>query len=244
MKTDKILRVCGSIIKKESLVYLKGNVLAHTTVMEADQPYSNYYGQIPKKPVPNSLFLFTETEYSLEEALRFTQNIDICASKKVNAASAVIYSSNHRLPAIRIRNFPDYEHLGRLQECYEAQGVVFAKRNIPETEPLIKVNKCFTLKQEENGFFLDIDEPREGYISLPYFPETAEFEALLQDIRNNSTCHLFDAAFGGFIMNGKVIDMMRIYSDHLNLNLLSCISDEIGKWMKTPAKLQHLQGIE
>ena len=111
MKTGKKLKICGSITKIESLVYLTGNKLENTTIAEADQPYSNYYGQVPKKPEPNSLFLFSEMDYSLEEALRFTQNIDICAKNKVNAASAVIYSAHHKLPAIRIRNFPDYQHL-------------------------------------------------------------------------------------------------------------------------------------
>lgn len=244
MKTGNIIKVCGSVTKKESLVYLTGNILDHTTVAEADQPYSNYYGHIPKRPQPNSLFLFTEIEYTLEEALRFTQNIDICAEKKVNAASATIYSSLQRLPAIRIRNFPDYQHLGRLQECYQAQGVLFVKRNVPEAEPLIKVNKCFALELSEEGYFLDAEEPNEGYISLPYYPELQEFEDLLRNIRNNSSCPLFDAAYGGLIINGKVVDMMRVYSGHLNLDLLKCIKYEALKWMKTTTKMQHLQGIE
>ncbi len=244
MKTGKTFKVCGSVMKKESLVYLTGNILEHTTIAEADQPYSNYYGQVPKRPQPNSLFLFTEMEYSLEEALRFTQNIDICAEKKVNAASAIIYSAGHRLPAIRIRNFPDYQHLGRLQECYEAQGVVFVKRNIPEPEPLIKVNKCFALEDAGDGFFLDLDEPNEGYITIPYYPDFQEFEILLQNVRNNSSCSLFDAAYGGFIIEGKVIDMIRIYSGHLNRDLLKCIKDEIFRWLKTNTKMQHLQRIE
>lgn len=244
MKTGNIFKVCGSVTKKESLVYLTGFLLENTTIAEADQPYSNYYGQIPKRPQPNSLFLFTEIEYTLEEALRFTQNIDICAKKMVNAASAIIYSANHRLPAIRIRNFPDYQHLGRLQECYEAQGVKFAKRNIPEREPLIKVDKCFTLEEAGDGIFLDGEEPLEGYITLPHYPEFNEFEALLRDIRNNSSCPLFDAAYGGFIINGEVVDMMRIYSGHLDMDLLKCIKNETFKWIKPISKTQHLQGIE
>lgn len=243
MKTGKTLKICGSITKKESLVYLTGNLLENTTVAEADQPYSNYYGQVPKKPEPNSLFLFTEMEYSLEEALRFTQNIDICAKNKVNAASAVIYSVHNKLPAIRIRNFPDYKHLKNLQECYKKQGVDFVKRNIPENEPVIKVNKCFSLKDAGEGYFLDLDEPREGYFTIPYTLKFQEFEALLQDVRNNISHSLFDAAFGGIIIKGKVVDIVRIYSGHLNLELLKSIKDEMFKRFKTTLKEHHLQSI-
>lgn len=243
MKTGITLKICGSITKKESLVYLTGNKLENTTIAEADQPYSNYYGQVPKKPEPNSLFLFTEMEYSLEEALRFTQNIDICAKNKVNAASAIIYSAHHKLPAIRIRNFPDYQHLKMLQECYEAQGVKFVKRNIPEKEPIIKVNKCFSLQDAGEGYFLDLDEPHEGYFTIPYYPELKEFEALIQNVRNNTSCSLFDAAFGGLVIKGKVVDIVRIYSGHLNFELLKCLKEETFKWIKPTTKIHHPQGI-
>jgi hypothetical protein len=242
MKTGNVLKVCGSVIKKESLVYLTDNKLENTTIAEADQPYSNYYGQIPKKPEPNSLFLFTDAEYSLEEALRFTQNIDICAKNKVNAASAVVFSAGSRIPAIRIRNFPDYQHLIMLQECYQAQGVRFVKRNIPEREPIIKVSKCFYLEDAGDGYYFDLDEEHEGYFTIPYYPDLSDFEILLQNVRNNSSCSLFDAAYGGLIVEGKVMDMIRIYSGHMSLNLLRCIRQEAFKWIKTKSNMQHMQG--
>lgn len=243
METGKILRICGSITKKESLACLTGTTLENTSVAEADQPYSNYYGHIPQKPEPNSLFLLTETEYSLEEALRFTQNIDICAKNRVNAASALIFAHGHRLPAIRIRNFPDYQHLRMLQECYLAQGVKFAKRNILLKEAIIKVNKCFSLEDAGDGYFLDLDEPHEGYFTIPHYPELKEFETLIQDVRNNTSCSLFDAAFGGFIIEGKVLNIVRIYSGHLNIEMLKCIKEGTFRRMETTSKAQQLEGI-
>jgi hypothetical protein len=217
--------------------------LENTTIAEADKPYSNYYGVIPDKPKPNSLFLFTEIEYSLEESLRFTRNIDICSKNKVNAASAIINIHNQKLPAIRIRNFPDYVHLKMLQECYRAQGVKFDKRIIPKGEAEIKVTKCFTLIDAGDGFFFDLDEENEGYFTIPYYPGITEFETLLHNIRNNSSCSLFDAALGGLIINGQVTDIIRIYSGCLNPDLLKCIREEALKWMSANAKKSSLQGI-
>lgn len=231
MESDKSIKVCGSITKKESLALITSNILEHTVVAEANMPYANYYGKIPDKPEPNSLFLFTERFYTLEEALRLTQNIDICAKNKVNTASAVFLIHGNRVPAIRIRNFPDYKHLKMLQECYLKLGVKFARKVQVEKEPEVTVSKCFFLEDNEDGIFFDKNEPHEGYIMLPKRPDLAEFEELMKKVRNNSDCLFFDAAIGGLIINGKVYDMMRVYSEHLDLKMLHCIQSEILKWI-------------
>ena len=231
MKSEKTLKVCGSITKKESLARITENIMEHTIVAEADQPYSSYYGRVPDKPEPNSLFLFTERYYTLEEALRLTQNIDICAKNQVNAASAVFLIQNNRYPAIRIRNFPDYQHLKMLQECYAKQGVKFLRKVplIKETE--VTVNKCFYLEDAGNGIFMDKEEINEGYIKIPRFLNLQEFDALMQNVWNNSECMFFDAAWGGMIIDSHVDDIIRIYSGHLDLNLLLCIKKEVLRWL-------------
>ena len=117
MKTGNILRTIGSITKKESLANVSGDIIKNTTVAEADKPYSHYYGQLPEKTKPNSLFIFTENEYSLEEVLRYTQNIEFCSKNQVNVASALIYFAEHTVPALRIRNFPDYQANFDLEDC-------------------------------------------------------------------------------------------------------------------------------
>lgn len=231
MKPGKTLKVCGSITKKESLALVTSNIMEHTVVAEADMPYSNYYGRIPDKPQPNSLFLFTEGYYTLEEALRLTQNIDICARNKVNTASAVFLLHGHHVPAIRIRNFPDYQHLKMLQECYIKLGVKFARKVHLEKEPEVTVSKCFFLEDAGDGIFFDKQEKHEGYIILPKRLIMNEFEELMNKVRNNSDCLFFDAAIGGFIMEGHVKEMMRVYSEHLDLKMLKCIQSETLKWL-------------
>jgi hypothetical protein len=231
MKTGKKIRVCGSITKKESLVKIAVNVMEHTLVAEADQPYSNYYGRTPDKPEPNSLFLFTERDYTLEEALRYTQNIDICSKNKVNAASAVFQFHNQRFPAIRIRKFPDYQHLKMLQQCYLDQGVQFARKIPLERTAVVTVNKCFALKNLGNDIFLDLTEKNEGYILLPKRFDLESFEQLMNKVWNNSDCLFFDAAMGGLIIKGKVEEMVRVYSDKLDIHLLECVKNELFRWL-------------
>lgn len=231
MKTGKKIRVCGSITKKESLVKITSNIMENTVVAEADQPYSNYYGRTPDKPEPNSLFLFTERENTLEEALRYTQNIDICSKNKVNAASAVFQFQNHRYPAIRIRNFPDYQHLKMLQQCYLDQGVQFARKIPLERTAVVTVNKCFALKNLGNDIFLDLTEKNEGYILIPKRFDLEGFEELMNKVWNNSDCLFFDVALGGLIIEGKVEEMVRVYSDKLDIHLLECVKNELLRWL-------------
>lgn len=231
MKPENILKVCGSITKKESLIQLKESTLKHTFVAEANLPYANYYGRVPASGKPNSLFLFTDRYYTLEESLRFTQNIDICAKNEVNVASAFMQFKTHRYPAIRIRDFPDYEHLKMLEECYIDQGVKFARKITMEPEALVTVNKCFFLEEKENEFFLDLNEKDEGYITVSKYLDPESFESLMHDVWNNANCRAFDAAMGGFIIDGRVINIIRIYSEHLDMKTLHCIHEEVRKQM-------------
>lgn len=208
---------------------MKVNILEHSSVAETKMPYAGYYGWMPEKPKPNSLFLFTDRYYTLEESLRFIQRIDICSKNKVNAASSFITFHNQSYPAIRVRNFPDYEHLKNLQECFQELGVTMLKKSISENEALITVNKCFLLEQKDDDIYLDLNEKNEGYIVSPDYISQSNFESLINEVRNNSGCDFFDAARGGLIMESRVVDMIRIYSEHLNCELLKCLRQEIKK---------------
>lgn len=232
MKTKNILKICGSITKTESLARIKENILEHTFVAEANLPYSNYYGRIPGKKKPNSLFFFTEKYYSLEEALRFTQSIEFCAENEINVASAIMQFSNNCHPAIRIRNFPDYKNLDKLQQCYIEQGIKFARKVNIESETLVTVNKCFEIKKVDDEIFLDQDEKNEGYIKISKYLIYNQFKQLIEAVRNNGNCRTFDAALGGLIIEGEAINIIRIYSGKIDIDLLKCVKSEVDKQIK------------
>jgi len=229
MNLKKIIKPCGSICKTESLIPLKEGILKNTCVAIANEPYSDYYGSLPKQTGPNSLFLFTAKHYSLEEVLRFSQNIDSCYTKEVNVASSVLEYKQHNYNAIRIKYFPDYEHIKMLQECCIKVGIEFIKHvHMPENVH-VKINKCFVLEELGKGIYLDIREEHKGYILIPRQIEWDRFKELLMVIRNNNDCQLFDAALGAIIMDSRTTDMVRIYSENLNLELLKCIKNKLGQ---------------
>lgn len=242
METKNISKGCGSIVKRELLVPVGYNILAGTFVAEVKEPYSEYYGKFPQKSVPNSLFLFTAHYYSLAEVLRFAQNIDSCYMKKVNVATATLEFSYHKYFAIRVKFFRDYEHIQLLQKCCIQQGIKFTS-NVQMTELAnVEVSKCFVLEELVDGVYIDKIEGHRGYITIPRQITQDEFSEILIEIRNNTDCELFDAAMANIIIDLKTIDMVRIYSENINLGQLKCIKDHFEKYIMKKAR--HTEKIK
>jgi hypothetical protein len=239
MSSNHFIRVCGSISKKESLVPLVGKGLKDICTAEANLPYSNYYGSVPGSINPNSLFLFTAEYYTLEEILRFSQKITLNSIDKLNVAAANIIFKNHHYPAIRIKFLPDYSLLKEIQISLKDQGVVFAKKLHLENEALVKINKCFILEEIDNGIYMDYEEENKGYIAIDKLLTEEEFEYLFREIKNNGNCKLFDAAKGGMIIHSEVNEVMRVYSEHLDLKILQCIQNHIHKILNIQLHEHH-----
>lgn len=224
----KHIQLSGSIAKKETLVPIQSNVLENTSVAEAALPYANYYGQLPSKAKPNSLFLFTTKFYFLEDILNRAQRIDACLIEKINIASAIIEYKNKQYSAIRIKHFPDYNQISNLQSCLIKQGIEFAPKIHLQGEVIAHINKLFSLEELEADFFKDNQEENKGYFIYGNRMSTEEFELLMKKVKNNGNCKLFDAVRGTILRNGKVFEIVRVFSEGLDLALLKCVKNQIA----------------
>lgn len=228
MKTA--LQLCGTISKVEILSQIKSNILTNTLVAEASEPYADYYGGRPNEVKPNSIFLFTRNYHFLEEVLRFNHKIENCSLEKLNLATAIIYINGRQYPAIRLKFFPDYKHLVNIQECLLKQGVEFGSQISIQGKYRTDIHKVFELEEDEPGIFFDQVEAHKAYFTFPQKLSSAEFYEIFEKIKNSSSCRLFDAEQGSFIMNGKVQDMVRVYSEGLDIQLMGCIRQEFSKF--------------
>ncbi len=229
MKTTPLIKACGSIVKRESLLPIQYNILKNTCVAEASEPYAAYYGNVPQPAIPNSLFLFTSQYYALEDVLRIAQNIDSCYMEKVNVAAASLDFGQQKYSAIRIKHFPDFEHLHLLQRCCKKEGVEFIKKVQMSESALVKISKCFVLEETAQGVYIDKKEDHRGYISIPGQLTYDQFLNAISKIRNNEDCPLFDAAMGAMILDSKAVTMVRVFSENLDLKLLKCIKERFAK---------------
>jgi len=228
MKTNRLIKTCGSITKMESLIPVDYHILQNTYVVETDDPYPGYYGKIPKQSKPNSLYLITNRFYRLDEVLRLIKNMDNFDKDKISFASAILDFKYHIYYAIRIKYFPDYEQIYKLQSYFLNAGVGFINKRHVSNSTEIQVFKCIEIIEIEDGFYLDNNESTHGYFRIPYEISFNEFTDIIYDIKNNISSGTFDAAIGSLLMNSDLVDVVRIYSDNLNIDLLKSISERFN----------------
>lgn len=235
MNTNTKLIVCGSITKTETLVPLDAHTLPNTWVAEANFPYSNYYGQVPREPKPNSIFLFTNKHYHLEEILHIKNNLPFCSDEDFNLASALLCDQDHQYFAIRVKNFPNYSNLKGLQECLQKLGIHFAPKIPLVRQVEASINKCFYLRKVEESLYFDEVDQNNGYVETEIVLDRGKINEVLDKIRNNSNCPLFDGAAGGFIMDGQSVGFIRIYAENMNADILKLIQKTLKLIYKTEA---------
>lgn len=227
MKNQVILS--GSIAKKETLVPIEANILENTFVTEAASPYANYYGSLPQKPKPNSLFFHTQKFFFLEEILSFSKHLEKYLLEKINIASSYIEYNNKQYPAIRIKNFPDYSQLAVLQQCLILQDVELTPRLNIKGEVKVRINKLFDLNKIETDIYMDINEENKGYIMLEQKILPENFDEVTSKVKNNTECKLFDVVQGEVLMNGEVREIIRIFAEGLDVQLLKCLKNRFKK---------------
>lgn len=225
----KEVHLSGLIIKHEKLIPIDLRHLENVCVAEATNPYANYYGHVPRKAKPNSLFLFTKRFYYIEEIISYAKKVEKCLFERINIASASIEFGKKQYPAIRLKNFPDYKQLDNLQSCLSDQGVEFDNKIHPEGDVKAKISKLFVLDEVEPGFYLDLVEDNKGYFTYPDRLSDDDFSRIMTQIKNNGNCALFDAVKGEILVNGQINEIVRIFSEGLNPKELKCIKKEFDK---------------
>lgn len=233
MKIRNRIETQGSTTKTEYLKRLEHKIIENTCVAEGGEPYSGYYGHFPEILKPHSLFLFTKKLYPLDEVIKVVNNKLICPpfSSKIDVATAVLDFTDHYHYAIRVKNFPDYEHIYKLQNCYITEGYSFIKKiNLPKSVS-VTVFKRFSLTKLEEGIYLDEENENKAYIITPRQINNVEFSEMLINLRNNHNCPLFDAAIGTLQIQTNTVNMIRIYSENIDTKLLKCAKEKFTAYI-------------
>ncbi len=219
----------GLIVKHEKLIPIDLSNMENICIAEANNPYSDYYGRLPQRAKPNSLFIFTKHFYYLEEIISYAQKVEKCLFEQINIASAILEMKGKQFPAIRLKNFPDYKQLTSVQTCLSSQGIEFTGKQHLEGDVKAKISKLFILEEPESGFYMDFGEDHKGYFTHSGRLAGNDFERIMHQIKNNGNCKLFDAVQGEILKEGKILEIIRIYSEELDLNQLKCIKKEFEK---------------
>lgn len=218
----------GSLIKEETLEVIDSKILPNTIVLEATNPfpgYYEYYEGIQKDVKPHYIYLVTSKKCDLEEFTRATQKIMSYFEVSFHAAVGTITIFNDVHHVIRIRRLTKYDQIKELQSCYQKEGISLKSNvSIPHnTKAMIQLDKFFAIKEIGEGYFMDHIEANHGYFTIPQKLTWKEFEKLTQQVKYNMEMFHFDVSLGFMYDNFKAIDMIRVYAESLDLDLMKKI---------------------
>ncbi|NOU59794.1 hypothetical protein [Marinifilum caeruleilacunae] len=218
----------GSLLKEETLEVIDDKILPNTIVLEATNPfpgYYEYYDGFQKDVQPHYIYLVLDRKYDLEEFTRATQKIMSYFEANFHAAIGNITIYNDVYHAIRIRRLTAYDQIKELQSCYREEGIDFKSgATIPHnSKAMIQLDKFFALDIIEDGFFKDHIEPNHGYFTIPQKLNWKQFEQLTKQVKYNMEMIHFDVSLGFIYDHFRAIDMIRVYAEDLNLDLMKKI---------------------
>lgn len=211
--SDCIHEFTGSILKEETIKTLENIGLDNTLIYEIEDSYPGYYGLEDEAMRPNFIYFPTKKSMSYEDVKRAEATIKNYYSERFDLSSASIDVFNELVPAIRLKYLDDYDKLKDIQMFLKEEGIQFrkAKNKIHKTI-LLKTDKVFLVKEEDNGIFMDQEEKENTYISLEKHLKWKEFETITFQVKNNWRGNGFDAASAHFNRHKGIIDLVRIYS--------------------------------
>lgn len=232
MNNQPILERYGNLLKQEVLVSMEEKTLPHTFVLEASEPFPGffgYYNDVPVYAKPLYLYLVLKHPYTMEEVTRAYQHIrKTFPAPKMHATVGTVVLRNETLPVLRVRHLDSYDQVVQLQNAFADHGFEYAKKPVRPVNDtaLIRIKKFFVLKEIADDIYLDMTELDHGYFVVPRLMAWDEFADVTRQVKNNWTKASFDAAMGHFHDQSDIVDIVRIYNPHINLEFLSDVRDK------------------
>ncbi|NOZ48349.1 MAG: hypothetical protein GXO79_16480, partial [Chlorobi bacterium] len=210
---------------------LKEKIIPGTMVLEALEPFPGYHHDVPTKPIPGTIYFITTEFYTRENITRVSQDVFKIVNKPFNAATGDLSIYNDKFPSIRINELTSYDYIEELQRCFQDYGIKFRKAKKIRAKGISKIKKFFCVNEIEEGVYLDTENKEMGYFKAPYL-NWKLFEKITYSIKNNWEKASFDAALGTFYRKSELQDVIRIYRDNINAEILLEIREKYLKEIK------------
>jgi hypothetical protein len=214
--------VFGSLTKTETVFTIDDKMLPQTLVFEALHPFPGYYADSPSGVRPIYLYLALEEQYTLEDILRASQKIQCEFELPFEAGKGFIEVHGLKYNVLRIRHLENYNLLEKLQQMFVDNGIRFLHKTRKYKDELVKIRiiKFFALEEVSEKIYLDSNEKFHAYIEIPKHLSWEDFEAITKRVKYNWIESKFDAAMAAFYHHGELHEVVRIYSDQMNLEYL------------------------
>ncbi len=226
MSIQKIIERFGALTKEELLTCLDSDlILPNTCVIEADAPFAGYYSEMPHASKPHYLYCMLGAHHSFESVMRANQSVRAKYKKHFDAALATISVYGSTCQSIRIRNLQNFSDISLLQQYYQDEGISLNKktRQIKSAMAIIRLKKFFFLEVVAEGLYMDRAEPHHGYFVIPSQIDWGRFKDITREVKFDPKYFHFDGATCHIYENEHVIDMIRIYREHITTEELMAL---------------------
>ena len=223
MEPKNNIEVFGTITKKEPVYTINEKIKPGSLVFEAIKPFPGYYHEMPfNNTKPLYMYLALQEHYPLEDIIRATAAVEKIFEEKFEAGKGFLKINDITYNVLRVRHLNNYDQVGKLQEVYEQNGLKFisGQKKTYQDEARIKVVKFFNLETIDEGIYIDNNEEFHAYIELPKYYDWSTFNELTDRVRYNWEESKFDGAAGSFYYNGKMHEVVRIYSNKIDKEYL------------------------
>ncbi|HPR33178.1 MAG TPA: hypothetical protein PLK12_13845 [Prolixibacteraceae bacterium] len=224
MESYQSCEMYGQLEKLEELSTVQYSVLHGTLVFESPAPFCGYYHDDPDTRGPVYLYLALEKRYTIFAIYRALNAVRASLSFPVDAVKAHISFNDRHFDALRLRHL-NFDQVLDVQKAFQSEGIRLLHHSGHWNHVLARIllKKMFCMKRLSNEILLDAREENHSYLVLPRALGFDEFAEITQKVRNNWLGPRFDAAPGMFLREEKLVDFVRIYSSHQDLDNLERI---------------------
>lgn len=222
---NKKIEVFVSLTKMDTVVVLEKNILTGSLVFESLNPFPGYYHELPSDPRSMYIYMVLEKPYTLDEILRVTQVIEKQYDWNFDVGKAYLKIGTEELFAIRIRHISSVDYLEKIQKAFSDHGISFFKRKkiSGKHETKVKIIKFIELEELKKGIYLSVLDNSIAYVEIPKFLNPEIFSKVSMDVKYNWDGREFDVASAAFYEKGKLLELVRIYSDKIDVDYLEAI---------------------
>lgn len=225
MAEHKHCEVFGSLEKMEQFNVLKENIIPGTLVFESPAPFWGYYNEFDSPHAdtsPQYIYIAILKTYAVFDVVRAFQKVRQEFDFDLDAAKGFIRFNDRFFNVIRLRHIDDYSQVVKVQESFEEHGIsmLSATGTWSNVSTHVSLKKVFCIEEIEKGIYKDACEAKHYYLRIPKTLTFEEFAEVTRKVRNNWLGTRFDAALGYFLKEQEVVEIVRIYSDISDIEVL------------------------
>ena len=228
MKNVPFIERFGGLKKDDTVTCLEDPAfMPNACLLEAVKPFGGYYNEVPGAVKPLYFFIVLDDFHPHEEIIKASHAVEKGLGYHIDAASGVLTIFDQFCHIIRIRDLREYNDIVKIQQLYAENGLKFKKRirKVEGEKAITNLQKFLYLEPIEDGMFFDHLQPHHGYFVIPRSVDFEAFIKLTHEVKFDTSLLFFDAAMAWYVQDGKIIELVRIYREHLTQEKLAAIRD-------------------